>query len=112
MKRSGFAVGLVLALSMGFAGWAEEEVRPPEPAAEDGAMTEGSSASPAGEQVELEALLGLRVVPAPQSCQEVCTSFFAPNHGDCSDLNCYSRGCGAPNYWDPMTCYCYCSYCF
>lgn len=46
------------------------------------------------------------------SCSQVCTSFHAYSYGDCTDTNCYARGCGAPNYFDSGTCTCYCSYCF
>lgn len=46
------------------------------------------------------------------SCSAVCTSFHAASAGDCSDTNCYARGCGAPNYFDSGSCTCYCSYCF
>lgn len=46
------------------------------------------------------------------SCSAVCTQFHAATYDDCTDVNCYALGCGAPNGFDWGTCTCSCSYCF
>ena len=70
-----------------------------------------SSPSSAVEAVSLPGQPALDLVFA-SSCSAVCTQFHAATYDDCTDLNCYALGCGAPNGFDWGTCTCSCSYCF
>ncbi len=83
---------------------APENVEEPMPPEETASLQETQVDLPLKEDVQAPLAWG-------GGCSEVCTTFFAPNHGDCNDLACYSRGCGAPNGWNPSTCMCSCSFC-
>lgn len=100
----------LIALAFGMPGvWAGDAGA----AAPEGRTVQPPASSPANavETVSLPDQPALDFIYA-SSCSEVCTTFHAYSYDDCTDVNCYALGCGAPNGFDWGTCTCSCSYCF